>query len=58
MTAERERRRVEQLGEERWAAIASTEVCQRWWKHMGDIMPSNSDSSPVASDLDEVFHVD
>ena len=44
--------------EERWAAIASTEVCQRWWKHMGDIMPSNPDNSPVAADLREVFHID
>ncbi|MEX0326775.1 MAG: L-rhamnose mutarotase [Puniceicoccaceae bacterium] len=44
--------------EERWQAIASTEVCQRWWKHMGDIMPSNPDNSPVASNLREVFHLD
>ncbi|MEX0330714.1 MAG: L-rhamnose mutarotase [Puniceicoccaceae bacterium] len=44
--------------EERWQAIASTEVCQRWWKHMGDVMPSNPDNSPVASDLREVFHID
>jgi L-rhamnose mutarotase len=44
--------------EARWAAIASTEVCRRWWKHMGDIMPSNPDNSPVARDLQEVFHID
>lgn len=44
--------------EARWAAIASSEVCQRWWKHMGDIMPANPDSSPVARDLREVFHID
>ena len=43
--------------EERWAAIASTDVCQRWWKHMGDVMPSNADHSPVASDLREVFRI-
>ncbi len=43
--------------EARWAAIAQTEVCQRWWKHMGDVMPSNSDSSPVARGLREVFHL-
>ena len=43
--------------EARWAAIASTEVCRRWWKHMGDIMPSNPDNSPVASNLNEVFHL-
>jgi L-rhamnose mutarotase len=44
--------------EARWAAIAQTEVCQRWWKFMGDIMPSNADHSPVARGLDEVFHLD
>jgi L-rhamnose mutarotase len=44
--------------EARWAAIAATEVCQRWWKHMGDVMPSNADHSPVAQNLDEVFHLD
>lgn len=44
--------------EQRWQAIASTDVCKRWWVHMGDVMPSNADSSPVASDLKEVFHID
>jgi L-rhamnose mutarotase len=48
---------VEVEDEARWNAIASTEVCQRWWKHMGDIMPSNPDLSPVATDLKEVFHL-
>jgi L-rhamnose mutarotase len=49
---------VEIEDEARWAAIAKTEVCQRWWKHMGDIMPGNADCSPVARDLKEVFHLD
>lgn len=44
--------------EERWAAIAETAVCQKWWQHMGDVMPSNPDGSPVAEDLREVFHLD
>ena len=43
--------------EERWQAIAGTEVCRRWWRHMREIMPSNPDDSPVASDLREVFHL-
>lgn len=42
--------------EARWAAIGGTEVCQRWWKYMSDIMPSNPDFSPVATSLNEVFH--
>jgi L-rhamnose mutarotase len=44
--------------EAKWLAIAQTEVCQRWWRHMGDVMPSNPDHSPVAADLREVFHID
>jgi L-rhamnose mutarotase len=44
--------------EEQWASIASTEVCQKWWKHMGDVMPSNPDHSPVSTSLREVFHLD
>lgn len=43
--------------EARWAAIAKTEVCQRWWKRMGDVMPSNADHSPVSRELKEVFHL-
>ena len=44
--------------EERWNAIAQTDECRRWWAHMGDVMPSNPDNSPVAHDLREVFHID
>ena len=43
--------------EARWNAIAQTEVCQRLWKRMGDVMPSNPDNSPVATGLKEVFHL-
>jgi L-rhamnose mutarotase len=49
---------VEIESEERWNAIARTEVCQRWWKHMREIMPSNADDSPVSRELKEVFHLD
>jgi len=43
--------------EERWAAIATTDVCRRWWAHMREIMPSNPDNSPVSRPLPEVFHL-
>lgn len=43
--------------EERWNAIAETAICQKWWQHMKDIMPSNPDGSPVSTDLREVFHI-
>jgi L-rhamnose mutarotase len=48
---------VEIEDEARWNAVASTEVCKRWWKFMGDVMPSNPDNSPVSRELKEVFHL-
>ncbi len=48
---------VELDSEERWARVAATDVCQRWWRHMRDVMPANPDSSPVSRDLREVFHL-
>jgi len=44
--------------EERWAAIAETDVCRRWWAYMRDLMPTGDDSRPISSDLVEVFHIE
>jgi len=44
--------------EARWQAIAQTPECQKWWRHMGDIMPGNPDQSPKSTPLREVFHLD
>jgi L-rhamnose mutarotase len=44
--------------EERWRAIATTDVCRRWWQSMRELMPANPDASPVARDLREVFHLE
>lgn len=49
---------VEIESEERWAAIAKTEGCKKWWAHMKEIMPSNPDNSPISRELREVFHID
>jgi L-rhamnose mutarotase len=43
--------------EERWQAIAATDVCRRWWTSMRELMPAHADDSPRASDLREVFHL-
>jgi len=43
--------------EQQWNALASTDVCRRWWRHMRDLMPTNPDSSPVSHELREVFHI-
>ena len=44
--------------EAKWAAIAQTPVCRKWWAHMKEVMPSNPDNSPVSTGLREVFHID
>ena len=43
--------------DERWAAIAGTDVCRRWWRSMRELMPSHQDGRPVTHDLREVFHL-
>ena len=48
---------VEIESEERWDAIAATEVCRRWWRHMSDVMPSKADGEPLSRPLAEVFHL-
>lgn len=32
-------------------------VMKRWWAHMGDIMQTNADGSPVAIALNETFYM-
>ncbi len=44
--------------EQQWTDIASSPICQKWWAYMSDIMPTNSDLSPLSYALEEVFHLD
>lgn len=46
---------VEIENEQTWQAIAKTEVCQRWWSYMKDVMETNPDNSPVSNELKNVF---
>jgi L-rhamnose mutarotase len=49
---------VEIESEQLWEEIAETESCRHWWFFMKDIMLTNTDDSPVAVTLDEVFHLE
>lgn len=49
---------VEIEDEARWAAVAQTEICKRWWIAMKPLMKTNPDNSPIASELIEIFHLD
>jgi L-rhamnose mutarotase len=48
---------VEIDSEDRWNAIAATDVCRRWWRYMSDVMPSKPDGEPITRPLAEVFHL-
>jgi L-rhamnose mutarotase len=37
--------------------LGKTEIVQKWWKYMSDVMKTNSDNSPVAVELEEVFYM-
>ncbi len=49
---------IELEDREKWDESANTEICRKWWHFMADIMETNPDESPVAKDLDAVFHLD
>ncbi|AHW58637.1 L-rhamnose mutarotase [Draconibacterium orientale] len=38
--------------------LGATEIVQKWWTYMKDIMKSNSDNSPVSVPLEEVFYME
>ena len=38
--------------------LGATEIVQKWWAHMADIMETNPDNSPVTTLIEEVFHMD
>jgi len=49
---------VEFKNEKQWEAVSRTAACQGWWKYMKDIMPSNTDNSPISKEMREVFHIE
>ncbi len=38
--------------------LGQTEIVQKWWAYMKDIMETNSDNSPVSVQLEEVFYME
>lgn len=49
---------IEIEDEKLWADGADTMINRKWWDYMADIMETNPDNSPVATDLIEMFHLD
>ena len=38
--------------------LGNTEIVQKWWDYMADIMETNPDNSPISIPLPECFHMD
>jgi L-rhamnose mutarotase len=38
--------------------LGKTEIVQKWWAFMSDIMKTNPDQSPVTIPLEEVFYME
>ena len=38
--------------------LGQTEIVQKWWAYMADIMETNPDNSPVTIPLEEVFYLE
>jgi len=48
----------QQAGEQSSQDLGKTQIVQRWWACMADIMDTNEDRSPVTIPLTKVFHMD
>ncbi|MFB1435725.1 L-rhamnose mutarotase [Latilactobacillus sakei] len=49
---------LEVKDEAQYQKIADTDICRKWWHYMAPLMKTNTDESPVAVDLQEVFHLE
>ncbi|MBO1741561.1 L-rhamnose mutarotase [Leifsonia sp. TF02-11] len=49
---------VEVDDEAAWRESAASELTHRWWQYMSEIMPTNSDLSPISHELPLIFHQD
>lgn len=38
--------------------LGQTEIVQKWWAYMKDVMKANSDNSPVSVPLEELFYME
>lgn len=47
-----------QSGEAGSQDLGQTEIVQKWWAYMADMMKVNPDNSPVSIPLEEVFYME
>ena len=46
------------VGDQGSQDLGKTEIVQKWWAYMADIMDTNPDNSPVSIPLEEVFYME
>lgn len=44
-------------GESNSQDLGNTDIVQRWWKYMADLMETNPDNSPISAPLQNVFEL-
>lgn len=49
---------IEIEDEATWSKMDKTAINQKWWAFMEPVMKTNSDNSPVSTELKQVFHMD
>ena len=47
-----------QAGDQGSQDLGKSEIVQKWWNYMADIMETNPDNSPVTTPLEEVFFME
>lgn len=47
-----------QAGDQGSQDLGKTEIVQKWWKYMADIMETNPNNSPISKELVEVFYME
>jgi len=47
-----------QAGDQGSQDLGNTEIVQKWWKYMADILETNPDNSPVTTMLEEAFYME
>jgi len=45
-------------GEDGSQDLGKTEIVQKWWAYMADVMKTNPDNSPISKPLEELFFME
>lgn len=46
---------LEIANDKQWELVGKSKINRKWWDYMSDIMETNSDNSPITTELEQVF---